>query len=128
MIADDLEDVGIPTTLRPKSLEDYKRFVVSGGQRLFSFGWIGGYSSPDAYLAPLFLSASDDNLTGSANVDIDASLNAARAGADNAAARWRIAESILLVAAVVVPVAQFRTQAVAGERVQGLVHAVDATV
>src|SRR5690606_32764262 len=103
-------------------------FVVTGGQRMFSFGWIGGYASPDAYLSSLFVSDSDDNLTGLANADIDASLNAARAGADNAAARWRSIEGIVLDAAVVIPVAQFRTQAVAGEKVQGLAHAVDGSV
>ena len=37
--------------------------MVSGEQELFSFGWIGAYGSPDAYLAPLFGSAANDNLT-----------------------------------------------------------------
>lgn len=128
LIADDLEAVGIPVRLRPQSLEDYKAFVVTGQQRLFSFGYIGGYASPDAYLNRLFISDADDNLTGYANGDVDASLAAARGGADNAAARWSNAESILLEAAVVMPVAQFRTQAVAADRVRGLAHAVDATV
>ena len=43
MVADDLEAAGIPTELRPKPLDEYKAFVVSGDQELFSFGWIGAY-------------------------------------------------------------------------------------
>jgi ABC-type transport system substrate-binding protein len=130
LIAADLGAVGIPTELRPQALEDYKRFVVSGGQELFSFGWIGGYTSPDAYLAPLFLSAASDNLTGYASPPVDASLGAARTNPDpaSAAAQWATGEAQVLADAVVVPIAQFRTQAVVAERVQGFQHAVDGSV
>ena len=130
MVADDLKAVGIPTTLRPKSLDDYKAFVVSGAQELFSFGWIGGYPSPDAYLAPLFASTANDNLTGYASPDVDAALAAARATVDPAAesTQWTAVEARVLADAVVVPVAQFRTQAVVADRVQALGHAVDGSV
>lgn len=130
IVAADLLDVGIPTQLRPKPLDEYKRFVVSGGQELFSFGWIGGYGSPDAYLAPLFGSAANDNLTGFAAPAIDLELAAARAATDPTVARqhWLAVESLALSEAVVVPIAQFRTQAVVGERVQGFSAAVDGTV
>lgn len=130
IVAADLQQAGIPTQLRPKSLEEYKRFVVSGGQELFSFGWIGGYGSPDAYLAPLFGSAANDNLTGLGSPAVDLELAAARATTDPAAARqhWLAVESLVLSEAVVVPVAQFRTQAVVAERVRGFAAAVDGTV
>ncbi len=130
MVAADLEDVGIPAVLRPQPLEDYKRFVVSGGQELFSFGWIGGYASPDAYLTPLFGSTADDNLTGYGTAEVDASLAAARANPvpRSALGQWGDAEAKVLTDAVVVPIAQFRTQAVVAQRVQGLQHAVDGTV
>ncbi|MGH9274135.1 MAG: ABC transporter substrate-binding protein, partial [Acidimicrobiales bacterium] len=130
LIAADLGAVGIPTELRPQPLEDYKRFVVSGAQELFSFGWIGGYASPDAYLAPLFLSTASDNLTGYAAPSVDASLGAARTNPDpeSAAAQWAAGEAQVLADAIVVPIAQFRTQAVVAERVQGFEHAVDGTV
>jgi ABC-type transport system substrate-binding protein len=130
LIAGDLDDVGIPTELRPLPLEDYKRFVVSGGQELFSFGWIGAYASPDAYLAPLFGSAADDNLTDYRSTEVDGFLDRARGATDAAAnaERWGSAEARILDAAVVVPIAQFRTQVVVADRVQGLVHAVDGTV
>lgn len=130
LIAADLGAVGIPTELRPQPLEDYKRFVVSGGQELFSFGWIGGYASPDAYLAPLFLSRASDNLTGYASAPVDASLGAARTNPDaaSAALQWATGEAQVLADAVVVPIAQFRTQAVVAERVQGFEHSLDGSV
>ena len=71
LVADDLEAVGIPTELRPLPLEEYKAFVVSGDQELFSFGWIGAYGSPDAYLAPLFGSSANDNLTNYRSAQVD---------------------------------------------------------
>lgn len=130
IIASDLEEVGIPTELRPLPLEEYKRFVVSGGQELFSFGWIGAYGSPDAYLAPLFGSAANDNLTDYRSAQVDGLLTQARSGTDPAqnAERWVEAEAQILEAAVVVPIAQFRTQVVVAERVQGFAHAADGTV
>lgn len=130
LVAEQLEAVGIPTELRPQSLEEYKQFVVSGGQELFSFGWIGGYASPDAYLAPLFTSGSDDNLTGYRSATVDAALGTARRSSDPGAAhaQWNAAEAQVLAEAVVVPIAQFRIQAVVGGRLQGFQAAVDGSV
>lgn len=130
LVAEDLEAVGIPSTLRPLPLEDYKRFVVAGGQELFSFGWIGAYGSPDAYLAPLFVSDSDDNLTRFRDESVDGLLGRARSGADRAQnrERWTVAEGEVLSSSVIVPIAQFRTQAVVADRIQGLAHAIDGTV
>lgn len=130
LVAAQLAAVGIPTELRPKPLPEYQQFVVSGAQELFSFGWIGGYASPDAYLAPLFGSAADDNLTGFGAAEVDAALAEARATDDGAAAlaRWAAVESQVLEAAVVVPIAQLRVRAVAADRVRGFEAAVDGTV
>jgi ABC-type transport system substrate-binding protein len=130
IIAADLDAVGIPTELRPQPLEAYKRFVVSGRQELFSFGWIGAYGSPDAYLAPLFSSAANDNLTDYRSVNVDGYLRRARSARDDAknAERWALAEAQVLEAAVVIPIAQFRTQVVLADRVLGFVHATDGTV
>jgi len=129
-VAADLDAVGIPTKLRPLPLEEYKDFVVSGDQQLFSFGWIGAYTSPDAYLAPLFGSAANDNLTNYRSARVDAFLDRARANDEPAknAERWAAAETDVLKAAVVVPIAQFRTQVVVAERVDGFRTAVDGTV
>jgi ABC-type transport system substrate-binding protein len=130
LVAEELDAVGIPTTLRAKPLGEYKAFVVSGAQELFSFGWIGGYASPDAYLAPLFGSAANDNLTGYGAASVDAALGAARATGDPAAAleQWAAVERQVLTEAAVVPIAQFRTRAVVADRVEALEHAVDGTV
>lgn len=130
LVAEQLDTVGIPTELRPKPREEYEQFVVSGAQELFSFGWIGTYVSPDAYLAPLFGSAADDNLTGFAAPEVDAALAEARASGDSAAAAaaWASVESQVLAQAVVIPIAQLRMQAVVAERVRGFEAGVDATV
>lgn len=130
LIAEDLDEVGIPTELRPLPIDDYKRFVVSGAQELFSFGWIGAYGSPDAYLAPLFGSAANDNLTSYRSARVDRLLERARIGADRNRnpVDWAEAEEQVLIDAVVVPIAQFRTQVVVADRVEGLAHAVDGTV
>jgi ABC-type transport system substrate-binding protein len=129
IVASSLDAVGIPTELRPRPLDDYKQFVVGGGHELFSFGWIGVYGSPDAYLAPLFGSASDDNLTGYGSPELDQLLQTARSTPlDQDADTWSEAERLVLDAAVVVPIAQFRTQVVVADRVVGLVHDVDGTV
>ncbi|MET0729066.1 MAG: ABC transporter substrate-binding protein [Acidimicrobiales bacterium] len=130
LVAADLEAVGIPSALRPKPLEEYKAFVATGGQELFSFGWIGGYLSPDAYLSPLFRSDSDDNLTGYGDVTVDTALTEARGLTDEAgrAERWGNVEAQVLADAAVVPIAQFRIQPAVAGRVQDLRHAVDGSV
>jgi len=130
MVADDLDAVGIPTELRALPLDEYETFVVSGNQHLFSFGWIGAYRSPDAYLAPLFGSSANDNLTNYRSDDVDGLLDRARASTNAVlnADRWALAEKTVLEAFVVVPIAQFRTQVVVADRVQGLQTAVDGTV
>ena len=76
-----------PTTSRPSASppssgrcrsRSTRTFVVSGDQELFSFGWIGAYRSPDAYLAPLFGSAANDNLTNYRSRQVDGLLARAR--------------------------------------------------
>jgi ABC-type oligopeptide transport system substrate-binding subunit len=91
---------------------------------------VGGFGSPDAYLTPLFRSTSVDNLVGLASPAVDALLAEARASADPGAraVSWGEAERQVLAAAVVVPIAQFRTQVVVSEAVGGLEHALDGTV
>ncbi|MFL6206155.1 MAG: ABC transporter substrate-binding protein [Acidimicrobiales bacterium] len=130
IVADDLDAVGIPTELRSKSLQEYKSFVVSGDQELFSFGWIGAYRSPDAYLAPLFGSSANDNLTNYRSPAVDLLLADARRTTDakKQASDWASVEKTVLEADVVVPIAQFRTQVVVADRVQGMAHAVDGTI
>ena len=61
---------------------------------------------------------------------MDGLLSRARGAADEAtnAERWAEAERMVMDAAVVIPIAQFRTQVVVARGVQGWEHAVDGTV
>ena len=92
--------------------------MVSGDQELFSFGWIGAYRSPDAYLAPLFGSSANDNLTNYRSSQVDGLL-AARPGEhrrrQERRALGRSRSGRCSRPHVVVPIAQFRTQ-VGGRR------------
>jgi peptide/nickel transport system substrate-binding protein len=130
IVVQDLKGVGIPVTAKPMSLEDYQHLLVSGAQQLFTLSWIGADRSPDAYLDPLFRSDSPDNLVAVSSPQVDAQLAAARATEDPAVAgaAWASAEQQVLEAAVVIPIAQFRSQVVVSKRVLGLATAVDGTV
>jgi ABC-type transport system substrate-binding protein len=127
IVAQDLQAAGIPSSLHPLALDDYQHFLVSGAQQVFTLSWIGADRTGDAYLDPLFRSSSPDNLVGLQSAAVDQLLGQARAAPDPAA-DWAEAERQVLEAAVVVPIAQFRTQVVVAKRVVGLAHAVDGTV
>ena len=128
-IVADLAAVGIQANPRPKSPEDYDPFVVTGQQQLFRYTAIGVYPSPDAYLGPLFLSGSRDNVTGFSNPQVDQELNVARGTADPAGRQnlYQSAETHIMQQAPIVPIAQFRTKAVVSKRVRDLLLTVDGT-
>ena len=125
----DLQAVGIPTALRPKPLEEYKQFALTGEQELFRLGWIAAYPSADAILSPLFVTGSPNNLTGLSVAEIDAGLAAARAEPDPAkrVPLYQAAERAVLAQLPVVPIAQFETHALVAPRVRGLVLTTAAT-
>ncbi len=117
--------------LRPLPLAEYQRFVVSGQQQLFSFGWIGAYASPDAYLAPAVpLGVGRQPRRAPIGRRGLRCCGQARGQGDPAerAELWAQAQQIVLDEAFVVPIAQFRTQVVVAPRVRGFAHAVDGTV
>lgn len=130
IVADSLEEVGIPTTKRPLSLDAYQRLLVAGDQQLFLLPWLGVGATPEAYLDPLFRSASPDNLIGLVDPGVDGELDLARASVDpaQASSHWGNVEERVLVDAIVVPIAQLRTQVVVSPRLAGVRHAVDGTV
>lgn len=130
IVARSLDDVGIPTELRPLALDAYQRLLVSGAQEVFTLSWLGGYASPSAYLDPLLRSSSPDNLLGLRDAGLDAALDAARATGDLAVAEqhWSNVERTALGAAFLIPIAEFRTQVVVADRVLHLRHALDGTV
>ncbi|MDP9386886.1 MAG: ABC transporter substrate-binding protein [Actinomycetota bacterium] len=117
-----LAEVGLRVTLRPQPVNDYDDFALSGRQEVFRLGWIAAYPSPDAFLSPLFMSGSPDNLVGFARPDVDEQLRAARAEA-NAARRvalFQEAERAILDQVPVIPVAQLELHSVVSERARNL--------
>lgn len=117
-----LQEVGVKVTVRPRPAEQYDEFVVSGQQELFRLGWIAAYPSADAFLAPLFASTSANNLTQFASPAVDDLLRRARTEPDAAARKtlYRQAERAVLGEFVVMPIAQFRLNAVVNPRVRNL--------
>jgi peptide/nickel transport system substrate-binding protein/oligopeptide transport system substrate-binding protein len=132
-IAANLAAVGINVTKQPKDPGgepgQYDLFAVSGQQQLFRLGVIGMYSSPDAYLAPLFLSNSRDNATGFADPAVDQLLQSARANVDANARQqlYQQAERQIMSEAPIVPIAQFRSKSVVAPHVRDLVLTVNGT-
>ena len=107
-----LDQVQIPSVTRPHPFAEYPQFLVSGQAELFRLGWVADYPSPDAFLTPLFFSASPENLTGLASPEVDQALAAARAEPDPAKRRglYRDVERRVLDQFVVVPVAQLEVR------------------
>ncbi len=117
-----LKAVGITAGLRPHVFGDYLKFAQSGAQELFRLGWIGSFPSPDAFLTPMYLSGTADNVTGFSSPVVDSLLKAGRAEADEAkrTAAYQEAEKVILADVPVVPVAQFQSHSVTSPRVRDL--------
>jgi oligopeptide transport system substrate-binding protein len=116
----DLEAVGVTATLRPRPFEEYGQFIVSGGQEMFRYGWVGAYPSLDAYLGPLFATGSAENLSGLSDPDVDAGLTAARAETDpqtRAEIYQRVEQEVLSQFAVVL-IGELETRLALAERVE----------
>lgn len=121
-IEQDLEAIGIPTTLRPHPAAEYLTFAVSGSQALVSLGWVGVSPNPADDLDRLYRSDSTDNITGFADPGVDALL-AQAATTQDAEARLGIlaqAESAVLALAPTLVLAQSQVLAVAHDRVRDL--------
>jgi oligopeptide transport system substrate-binding protein len=126
-----LKDVGITADLRPHPYADYLNFALGGTQELFRLGWGGltAYPTPDAFLTPLFLTGSHENVTQFSNPQVDALLKAGRAEPDDAkrTASDQQAEQAILSQAPVVPIFEIETHSVTASRVKGLVLTVLGT-
>ena len=119
-----LQAVGIPVALRAHTYADYLTFIRAGGeQELFRLAWIGTYPSPDAYLTPLFVGGSFDNVTRFASEDVDNLLKQAIAEPDEArrTEAYQQAERLVLEQLPVLPMGQYEIQRVVSDRVEGLV-------
>ena len=128
-IEEDLEAVGFTVTLRPKPLDEYERFAVSGDQDLFRLGWIAAYPDADGFLAPLFASGSANNLPGFALGTVDDLLRQARATSDAEArkALYQQVDRAVFAEVPVVPIGQFQQHWVATPRVRDLTLTVTGT-
>lgn len=128
-VQQELQAAGIPSELRPHPAPEFGGFAVSGGQAMVRLGWIGGYRAADAYLDPLFRTGAADNVTGFSDPAVDLLLDGAARALDPAE-RARLlgeAEGLVLAAAPIVPIAQFKLLSVASESVQGLELSVAGT-
>ncbi len=121
-IQNNLRAVGIPANLRPHSFTEYRQFAVSGQQDLFRMAWIGAYPTPDAFLAPLFMSNHADNVTGFANPDFDGLIRTAREQGDESKRleAYQQAEKLLMSQLPVIPIAQYEIQTLVSSRVRDL--------
>lgn len=122
VISSSLAAVNIPTLKRPKPVDQYDQFAVSGQAQLFRLGAVGTYASADAYLGGLFLTGSRDNATGFSDATFDALVKQARTTVEPTA-RVQLeqqAEQRLMSLVPVMPIAQFRTAAVVGRNVREL--------
>jgi ABC-type transport system substrate-binding protein len=120
-----LKDVGITADLRPHPYTDYLNFALGGTQELFRLGWGGltAYPTADAFLTPLFLTGSHENVTQFSNVQVDTLLKAGRAEPDDAkrTANDQAAEQVILSQVPVVPIFEIETHSVVASRVKNLV-------
>lgn len=129
LVAEDLEAVGIPVSLRPQAPEEYQRFVTSSEQEVFLFGWVGIAPTPDSYLAPLFLSDSLDNVLAYEDPGTDEGIADARALEDeqDRVEAYQGVEARVLERLPIIPIAQFDTVAVVSDRVEGWTPRLDGT-
>jgi oligopeptide transport system substrate-binding protein len=125
----DLEAVGFVVTLRPRPVDEYEGFAASGEQDLFRLGWVAAYPAMDGFVAPLFASASANNLAGFGSPAVDALIGQGRATADAAASNsaYEQAERAVFSEAAVIPIGQFQQHWVAADRVRDLQLTVTGT-
>jgi ABC-type transport system substrate-binding protein len=126
-----LKDVGITATLRPHPYTDYLNFALGGQQELFRLGWGGltAYPTADAFLTPLFLTGSHENVTQFSLPQVDQLLEAGRSEPDDAkrVSDDQQAERLILDQVPVVPIFEIETHAVIASRVKGLTLSVLGT-
>jgi peptide/nickel transport system substrate-binding protein len=124
-----LSAAGLPTTVRTRSVAEYRDQVLVADRQLFWFGWVGVAATPEAYLPALFLTGSPGNVTGLADPAVDAAIRAARSTADPAerATRWAEVESLVLDRMPVVPLAQGQYAVAVASTVQGFEQRLDGT-
>jgi len=129
LIAGDLRAVGLRVDVAVLAFDEYRSFVVSGDQQVFTFGWAGVAPDGDVFLAPLLDSASPDNPVGLADPVVDLAIRAARAepDRDQRLALYGEIDRAAMTQVPILPIAAYRTATVIGDRVAGYVPRPDGT-
>ena len=105
-VAADLELVGLSVTLKAAGEEDFGELVTAGGIGIYRLGWLAPYSSPAAYLDPLFRSDLADLFSTGADVSESISAALAESSLDARNEAYQSIERSVLEAAVLVPLAE----------------------
>jgi ABC-type transport system substrate-binding protein len=124
-IVKDVSAVGISATAVIKPFAEYRSFAATSPDRqLFSYGWVGLSPDPDAFVAPLFLSASPDNVTGFRDAFVDDAIVKARAIADHdqRMQAYQAVETQIMQSVPIVPLAVLDSSVVVSKNV-GNYHA-----
>jgi peptide/nickel transport system substrate-binding protein/oligopeptide transport system substrate-binding protein len=124
-----LTAVGITVQPAPKPFEEYRSFPHSGNGEIFSYGWVGLSPDPEAYLAPLFLATSGNNVTAFKDEAVDKAIAAARATPDRQArlAAYQAIEKQIMAQAPIVPIAVIDFSVIVSPKVAGYAARFDGT-
>lgn len=122
------DELGLEVAVETATLDDHMAALRAGEMQVFRSGWQG--TTATTFLDPLFRSTSPDNLTGYANPEVDALLDAAAATGDDVArtAVLRQVESIVLGDVVVAPMHVYLHRVVVADVVEGFVLRPDGHV
>jgi len=129
IIAAGLTAAGIPVQLAPKPFEEYRTFPHSGNGQVFAYGWVGLSPDPEAYLSPLFVSDSRNNVTAFRDEAVDRAIGDARANPDRGARleAYRAIEKQIMVQVPIVPLADKDWSVIVKATVSGYAPRFDGT-
>lgn len=125
----DLTAAGIPVQMVAKPFEEYRSFAAGTEKQLFSYGWVGLAPDPDAYIAPLFISNSNQNVTGFKDAGVDTAIAAARGVKDRTERlkAYAAIEKQVMALVPILPLAVLETSLLVGTRVKDYQPRFDGT-
>ena len=121
-VADDLRAVGLRVRSTAYRFPSFLRRIQSGRQGIYRLGWIAEYPVADAFLTPLFSSASPDNHSGFSSAAVDRLLDEAhRSRSEGKRLQlYAEAEKAILRAVPIVPLGHFESHWAAQKDVRGI--------
>jgi oligopeptide transport system substrate-binding protein len=122
-VADDLRAAGLRVKVHGFAFPAYIDRLSRGQQEVFRYGWLAEYPSPDAFLSPLFDSASAENYSGLRSHRVDRLLDDAHATSSEKKRLnlYRAAERAVLKNFAVAPIGSFVSHWAARQEVEGIV-------